>query len=61
MKTIIETANHFVFYAAGYTLVFVIYGFIIYNLIKFIILVITSAYNTVMKDLNRWRSRKDKR
>lgn len=60
METIIESANQFVFYAAVYTLIFVIYGFIIYNLIKFILSVLTSAYRTVMKDLNRWRSRKDK-
>lgn len=60
METIIESANQFVFYATGYTLIFVIYGFIIYNLIKFILSVLTSAYKTVMKDLNRWRSRKDK-
>ena len=60
METIIESANQFVFYAAGYTLIFVIYGVIIYNLIKFILSVLTSAYKTVMKDLNRWRSRKDK-
>lgn len=60
METIIESANQFVFYAAAYTLIFVIYGFIIYNLIKFILSVLTSAYRTVMKDLNRWRSRKDK-
>lgn len=60
METIIESANQSVFYAAGYTLIFVIYGFIIYNLIKFILSFLTSAYRTVMKDLNRWRSRKDK-
>lgn len=58
MENVIETVNNIIFNTAGYTLIFVIYGYIIYHLLKFILTVLSSAYKTVITDLKKCRSGK---
>ena len=58
MENVIEIGNNNIFNTAGYTLIFVIYGYIIYHLFKFILTVLSSAYKTVITDLKKWHSGK---
>jgi len=60
MEHLIELANQFVIYFAGYSLILIIYGFIIYNLVKFVLYVLTNAYKAVRLDIRKWRAGKEK-
>ena len=59
MNEVVTFANHFVIYAACYTVLAVIYGYITYNLIKFIIRILNAAYKTIRSDVMKW-NKKDK-
>ena len=58
METLITDANQFVIYTVCYALFFAIYGYIIYNLLKFIFRVVANAYKLVKSDWNAWRAGK---
>lgn len=50
METLITYANQFVIYTVCYALFFAIYGFVIYNLLKFIFRVAANAYKLIKSD-----------
>ena len=58
METLITCANQFVIYTVCYALFFAIYGFIIYNLLKFIFRVAVNAYKLIKSDWDAWYSGK---
>lgn len=61
MHEVVTFANHFVIYSACYTVLAVIYGYITYNLIKFIIRILNAAYKTVRSDITEWKHKKTNR
>lgn len=58
METLITYANQFVIYTVCYALFFAIYGFIIYNLLKFFFRVAANAYKLIKSDWDAWRAGK---
>ena len=58
MGTLVIYANQFVIYTVCYVLFFAIYGFIIYNLLKFIFRVAANAYKLIKSDWDAWRAGK---
>lgn len=64
MEKIVDLANQFVIGTACYALLFVVYGFIIYHLLKFILCVLAAAYERIKTDWTNCRaghSKKEKR
>lgn len=58
METLVTYANQFVIYTVCYALFFAIYGYIIYNLLKFIFRVAANAYKHIKSDWDAWRAGK---
>ena len=58
METLITYANQFVIYTVCYALFFAIYGFIIYNLLKFFFRVAANASTLIKSDWDTWRAGK---
>ena len=58
MDFLVTYANQFVIYTVCYALFFAIYGFIIYNLLKFIFRVAANAYKLIKSDWDAWRADK---
>lgn len=58
MEALVTYANQFVIYTVCYALFFAIYGYIIYNLLKFIFRVAVNAYRLIKSDWDAWRAGK---
>lgn len=60
MNEFVETLNLFIGNVIAYTFLVAVYSFIIYNVGKFILYLIRYAVYHIRRDINKYKSNKDK-
>ena len=58
MNDTISIANQIVIYSVCYCFFFIIYGYSLYNIGKFIVRILTAAYRRVKADWKAWHPNK---
>lgn len=59
MNDIISSVNQFVICSVVYSLLFIFYGYLLYNIGNFIVRLFASAYRRVKADWKAWHPNKD--
>ena len=59
MNDMISIANQIVIYTACYVFFFIIYGYALYNIGKFIVRILAAAYKRLKADWKAWRSNRN--
>lgn len=60
MNEFIQSLNLFIGNVLGYTIIAIIYSVILYNVAKFIFYVFSSAIAHIRRDINNYKSNKNK-
>lgn len=59
MNDIISAVNQFVISSVCYSILLICYGYLFYNIGKFIVRIFTAAYRRVKADWKAWRLKQD--
>ena len=59
MNDIISSVNQFVICSVGYSLLFIFYGYLLYNIGNYIVRLFAAAYRIVKADWKAWHQNKD--
>lgn len=59
MNDILSTVNQIVICSVSYSILLIIYGYLLYNIGKFVVRLFTAAYHRVKADWKAWHPNQD--